>query len=135
MAKETAPTPAKPSYQALPLSALPKRVPPTRGGYDEEAARGLLAVISADFDTEKGETQPTATDATAYADQKIARAEANKAKRLVSHVLPEGKAVKTAIFGLAADGKTPVTAAESAGKYGWALWLIDAPAETPAAES
>lgn len=122
-----------PKYQSLPLASLPKRQPPAREGWDKDAAAALLAVISAD-PTGDPPSPPTATDGTAYADQKLARAEANKAKRLVGHVLPEGKAVKTAIFGLDKKGQ-PVAAAESAGTFGWALWLIDAPAETPAAET
>jgi len=124
------------TYQSLPLAALPKRLPPTRDAWDKDAADALYAVISASFDAAKGETQPTATDGVAHADQKIARAAANKAKRLVGHVLPDGKTVKTAIFGLDKKGQ-PVPANEGVGTFGFALWLIDAPApkpETPTAK-
>jgi len=125
-----------PKYQSLPLSALPKRLPPTRDAWDKEAAAALFAVINADAAGDPP-SPPTATDGVAHADQKLARAEANRAKRLVGHVLPDGKAVKTAIFGLDKKGQ-PVPAAESVGTFGWALWLIDAkpetPAETPAAK-
>lgn len=117
-------------YQSLALSALPKRLPPTRDAWDKDAAAALLAVISA---APAGDppSPPTATDGIAHADQKLARAAANKAKRLVGHVLPDGKATKTAIFGLDKKGQ-PVPANEGVGTFGFAVWLIDAPA--PAAE-
>lgn len=119
------------TYQSLPITALPKRQPPTRGAWSAEAANALYAVISAPIPD--GGSQPTATDGVAYTDLKAARAAANKAKRLVAHVLPDGYTVKTALFGLDKKGQ-PVSAHEGIGTFGFALWLIDATivSETPA---
>jgi hypothetical protein len=115
------------TYTALARSAIPKRTAPGRT-VDLEAANDLLAVLmGAPID----DAAPTATDGATYADAKLARAEANKAKRLVAHVLPDGTVAKSAIFGLDADGE-PVLAADGAGSFGWAVWLTEAPAEKPA---
>lgn len=122
-------------YQSLPLNAIPKRKAPERK-WSPEDANALLAVVSAPhIPVEGGEpTPPTATDGIAHADEKTARAEASKAKRLLAHVLPVGKIVKTVTFGLDKKGQ-PVRGSDSAGKYGWAVFLTDAPPAKAAAEA
>lgn len=113
-------------FTALPFTAIPKREAPERT-WDREAAAALLAVVTGD---QIDGNAPTATDGTAYADQKLARAAANKAKRLLGHVAPEGTTAKTAIFGLDKKG-SPVLASQSAGAFGYAVWLIPTPAPKP----
>lgn len=122
-------------FQAMPLSAIPKRKAPERT-FDQETADALLAIVSAPIP--EGGSAPTATDGTAYADTKSARAEANKAKRLLSHVAPDGQIVKTAIFGLDAEGNTVLASDKAAKGFGFAVYLAPAPAEkaaAPAAET
>lgn len=120
-------------YQTIALSALPKRVAPEKT-WDKAAAEELLAIISGEMIEGSA---PTATDGVAYADQKAARSEANKAKRLVTHVLPEGKIVTSAIFGLDPASGQPVAAnAPGVVTFGWAVVLKDAPeAEEVATEA
>lgn len=110
------------TFEALSFKAIPKRAAPARE-WDKDAAAALLAVVTGD---QIDGNAPTATDGLAYADQKIARAAANKAKRLLGHVLPEGQSAKTAIFGLDKKGQ-PVLASQSNGTFGCAVWLIPTP--------
>lgn len=111
------------TYQALALASLPKRKAPERT-FDAEAANAILALAQA------AEGQGV-TDGTAYGDVKAARAAANKAKRLLSHVAPEGQVAKTALFGIDSDGN-PVEVNAGSGSFGFAVWLIAAPEEKPA---
>lgn len=116
------------TYQTLPLNVIPKRKAPAHE-WDKEAAAALLGVVTADPIKVEGSDEtvpPTATDGTAYADPKLARAEANKAKRLLGHVMPTGKIAKTVLFGLDKKGQ-PVLVADSIGSFGWAVYLADAP--------
>jgi hypothetical protein len=98
------------------LSELPKRIKPPTREYDKEAAAAILAIVSTE-----GET---ATDGETYPDRASARKEASKAARLLAHVLPEGKAIKSRVYGINETGD------DSA----WSVWMIDAeaPAEAPA---
>lgn len=118
------------TYTSIALSSLPKRKAPEKT-WSKEDADSILAILTA---TVEGD-QPTASDGVAYADVKAARSEANKAKRLVNHVLPEGKIVASLVFGLDAKGN-PV-AANTAGikAFGWALVLKDAPVEETTAKA
>lgn len=120
-------------YQSMPLAAIPKRAAPVKK-FNQAEADELLAVVSAAVP--EGASPPTATDGTAYASEVLARAAANKAKRLLNRVKAETVIVKTAVFGLDAAG-APVLAKASAGQYGWAVWLVAAPPEasTPATEA
>lgn len=115
------------AIKPLALSALPKRKAPERT-WDREAAEAILAVVSGDMIPVDGgdPSPPTATDGESYSDEKLARAEANKAKRLLAHVLPDGKVAKTATFGIDKDGNAVLASAATNG-YGWAVWMVDAP--------
>jgi hypothetical protein len=110
------------TFEPLSFKSIPKREAPERT-WNHEAAAALLAVVTGDA---IDGAAPTATDGTAYADQKLARAAANKTKRLLGHVLPEGQSAKTAIFGLDKKGQ-PTIASASAGAFGYAVWLIATP--------
>lgn len=124
------------TYEMLPFNLLPKRQAPVRTWDHAEAAALLAIVTGPGVAGAKGEptAAPTATDGIAYTDQKLARAAANKTKRLLGRVLPDGKVAKTGIFGLDADGAA-VLASDSAGTFGYAVWLIDAKAPKVAAEA
>jgi hypothetical protein len=114
MAKET-PAAAGPkvTFVAKPVTALPKRIAPTNEP-DIESATALLALLSEPVDDGAGTmVAATATDGIVHATTPLARAEANKAKRLVAHVLPTGKVVKTRVYA-SGDG------------YEWAVWIADA---------
>lgn len=111
------------AYQTVSLASLPKRKAPERT-FDAEAAATILGLIS------EAEGQGV-TDGTAYGDVKAARAAANKTKRLLAHVAPEGKVAKTALFGIDKDGN-PVEITSDGKSFGFAVWLIDAPAEAEA---
>lgn len=127
MAK-TAEAPTASKYQTLAFASIPKRATPGRS-WDHDEANALLSVVTGD---QVDGSAPTATDGAAYADQNAASAARNRAKRLLAHVLPDGMVIKSVIFGLDANG-VPVLASDSAGTYGWAVWLAIAPAEKPAA--
>lgn len=118
------------TFTALSLAALPKRKAPERT-WDREAAASLLSIVTGDL---IDGSPPTVTDAVEYADEKLARAEANKIKRLLGHVLPDGKIAKTATFGIDVNGD-PIVASASAGKFGWAVWIIEAPDTAEAVET
>lgn len=112
-------TNSKPTFVASgPLTALPTRKPPEKE-IDLETANAILALISQNVEVNGEQVPQTASDGVSYADAKSARAEANKASRLVKHVLPDGKATKTRVY----------ETAKGSGKYAWAVWLTDAKAE------
>lgn len=122
------------TFQALPRTAIPKREAPVKTVNLEEA-NAILAILQGDA---IDGAAPTATDGESYADEKSARAAANKAKRLVGHVLPDGQIVKTQTFGLVADADgvfTPVLAKNQTAGFGFTLWLEAAPVEAPAVET
>jgi hypothetical protein len=102
---------------AKPLAELPKRsAPPTRE-YDKEAAAAALAIVSTDG--------ATATDGEVYADKVAARKEASKTARLLGHVRPDGKSIKSRVYAL-----------EDASGFAWAVWMIDTPTPpAPAAKA
>lgn len=102
-------------FQTLAMTDLPKREAPVRE-FDSETANAILAIIS--------NPGQTATDGVVYADQKKARTEANKTKRLVNKVVPDGKVVETRLFGL--DGDKPVSL-KAASTFGYCVFLTDAP--------
>ncbi len=117
------------SYAIMPLASVPRRLPPERKDtWNKEQADALLAAISGPaIEVDGKPSPPTATDGTAYADLKAARTAANRAKRLVARILPTDKIAKTAIFGLDKKGQA-VQQADSAGTYGFAIWLTAKPA-------
>lgn len=118
MAKtETAEAPAAPRFVAKPMTALPKREAP-KNEPDLALANTLLEIVAGTIDDGAGnQVAATASDGVVYGDAKLARAEANKAKRLLSHVLPDGKVIKTRVYA-SGDG------------HEWAVWMEDAkPAE------
>jgi hypothetical protein len=102
-------------YQSLPLASLPKREAPVRK-FDKAEADGLLAIVTA-------EAGATATDGTTYADQKVARLAANKAKRLLRRVVAEGQTVGTRLFGIAPDGTLVVVSSALATGFGWSVFI------------
>lgn len=127
MPKNTTPetpaeTPAKVAFTVKPVTALPKREAP-KNEPDMESARALLALLSETVDDGEGlQVTATASDGVVSTEQKDARLSANKAKRLLSHVLPDGKAIVTRVY-------------KSGDGFEWAIWITDAKAEAPAAAS
>lgn len=82
-------------FVAKPMSELPAREMPSRS-FNKEAAEALLAIVNqADTTASDGQTYKVKTDA-----QKAAAA----AKRLLVHVLPEGKRARTRVYP-SANGK------------------------------
>lgn len=101
MAKET------PAFIAKPLAELPKRETPKRE-FNKEAANALLSVVSVEGST--------ATDGQTYADRKDAAKKAASAKRLLAHVLPDGKRSRTRVYS---------TTPDEAGPFAWSVWMTD----------
>jgi len=117
------------TYATMALASIPRRVPPVRvASWDADQAAALLAAVSGDPILVDGKpSAPTATDSLAYADLKAARSAANAAKRLLGHVLPDGKVSKSAIFGLDKKGNA-VQQTDSTGSFGFVVWIANAPA-------
>jgi len=106
------------TFSTISISDLPKREAPQKT-FDLEAANAILALVSV--------PGQAASDSVAYADMKSARAAANAAKRLLSHVVTdETKKIETRIFGIA-DGKP--AAVKGATALGYCLYLTDKPVE------
>jgi crotonobetainyl-CoA:carnitine CoA-transferase CaiB-like acyl-CoA transferase len=105
-------TKAKPMFVAKPMSALPKREAP-KNEPDLESAKAVLALLSELVDDGNGNmVAATISDGAVHATVILARANANKAKRLLAHVLPDGKIVKTRVYP-SGDG------------HEWAVWIAD----------
>lgn len=102
MAKET------PAFVAGKLAELPKRETPKRS-FNKDAAEALLSVVTTDG--------ATATDGQAYDDRGDAAKKAASAKRLLAHVLPDGKRSRTRVYSTGDD--------QNAGPFAWAIWLAD----------
>lgn len=126
-AAPVAPEAAKPkiTFVAAPLTALPTRKPPVRAEVDLDTAKAIFDLISATVEINGEQVQQTASDGVLYPDTKSARAEANKAARLVAHVLPEGKITKSRVY----------ETDKGSGKFAWAIWLADAPVEEATTET
>lgn len=92
------------SFVARPMSELPKREPPKAREFDAASANALLALVSVDGQT--------ATDGATYAEIKDARSKANQARRLLEHVKPEGKDIKTRVY-----------SPEGTEGFAWAIFL------------
>lgn len=88
------------------LADLPKRETPTRT-FNKDAAEAYLNVVSVEGQT--------ATDGILHTERTDAEKKAASAKRLVGHVLPDGKRSRTRVY--SPDGETG---------FRWALWLEDA---------
>lgn len=99
---------ATPTFVAKPVSELPKRETPKRT-FNADAANALLAVVS-----QEGQT---ATDGATYPDRADASKKAASAKRLLSHVLPDGKRSRTRIYSTSGDAEK--------GPFAWAIFLAD----------
>lgn len=98
------------SFVTMPLTELPKRKAPVQE-IDLDSANALLDAISEQIEVAGKLVTATASDGEVYPDSKSARAEANKAKRLLSHVLPEGQDAKTRVYKTGEDG------------FAWAIWM------------
>lgn len=97
------------TYVSVDPASLPKRQ--RRGNakeFDQESANALLAIVG------KQDGQ-TATDNTEYAEQAKARSAASKARRLLLVVAPEGKLVRTRVYGTGEKGDQP--------PFRWVVWF------------
>ena len=112
--KTTAPT----FTAGAPLAELPKRETPKRS-FNKEAAAALLAVVSVEG--------ATATDGETHKTRAEAQKRAASAKRLLGHVLPDGKRSRTRVY---STGES-----EESGPFAWAIWLADAKASKAEAKS
>ena len=114
-------------FTAKPITALPKRIPPSAKTVDMEAAKALYDLLATsenlpatmpDPADKKATVTLTAEDGIVYPDVKSARNEANKAKRLVEHVAPDTLVVKTRVYKLDDEGTS----------WAYAVWLaVDDP--------
>lgn len=108
-------TPAAPAFVSRPMSAIPKRATPTNS-VDLDKANTLLGLVFADGAIRMdGENVLTASDGAAYTDKVKARTAANAAKRLLSHVKPDGFNTVTRVY--------QPEGTEGDGGWEWALWL------------
>lgn len=113
---------AAPSFVSRPLSVIPKREGPQKE-IDLPTANILLALVYENGAPKMdGEVQTTASDGVTYDDKNAARAAANKAKRLLGHVRPDGFDITTRVY-----------QPENSDKWEWAVWMTPTPAETVAA--
>lgn len=119
------PAATKPAFVGLPLTAIPKRKAP-EPEVDLVTANAILAIVSETVEVNGEQVAQTASDGTTYPDNKSARAEANKAARLLRHVLPDGKGVKTRVY------ETPE---KGSGAFAWAVWMVDGEASSPDTEN
>lgn len=119
-AKPAAETPAAaaPSFVARPMTALPKRETP-KTEPDLATANALLAIVSGTSEIDGQQVANTATDGKTFASAEAARKVANSAKRKLEYVVPDGKRVKSRVYG-------------SGTAWEWAVMLADAKPEKPA---
>lgn len=109
------------TFVSRPLSAIPKREGP-KNEIDLVAANAALGIIFADGKPAMdGDVQTTLTDGVTYDDKNAARASANKAKRLLGHVKPDGFDITTRVY-----------QPENSDKWEWAAWLTVTPEPKPA---
>ena len=106
----------KVTFVARPVTALPKREAP-KNEPDLASANALLVLLSATVDDGTGtQVASTASNGTVHGTAQAARGAANKAKRLLAHVLPDGQVIKTRVYA-SGDG------------HEWAVWIEAAKAE------
>jgi hypothetical protein len=113
------------TFVSRPMSAIPKRATAGASGPDLEAAKTLLGLVFENGAPKTdGENVLTASDGVTYEDQSKGRVAANRAKRLLSHVKPDGFHTVTRVY-----------QPEGSEKWEWALWLEPEPAKTEKAAS
>lgn len=114
-----------PVFVAVPLSTLPKRSAPVGGRpVDMETAKALYALVSVEGQT--------ASDGQGYAEEKLARAKANAARRLLTHALPEvteADGSKHPAHNITSQVYKP----EGSDSFYWAIWLTAYKARKPKA--
>jgi hypothetical protein len=118
---ETADAPT-PAYVSRPITAIPKKASSVE--FDPAAANALLALVFADGAPKADEAGNilTASDGVAYPDKVKARTAANKAKRLIARVRPEGFNTETRVY-----------QPEGQETWEWALWMAPAKVKAEAA--
>lgn len=114
MAKSETPAAAnaEPQFVARPMTVLPKRETP-KSEPDLKTANALLAIVTGTTTVDGQEVANTASDGKTYATQEAARKVANSAKRKLEHVAPDGKSVKSRVYG---EGQS----------WEWAVYLANA---------
>lgn len=117
-ANETPAADAAPQFIARPMTVLPKRETP-RSEPDLATANALLAIVSGTTDVDGTAVANTASDGKTFATAEAARKVANSAKRKLEHVVPDGKRVKSRVYG-------------SGQSWEWAVYLADAKPAKPA---
>lgn len=96
-------------FVTIPVAELPKREPKT---FDRATADALLAAV------QNAPVESGASDGTSYKTEGEARKVAQKHKRLLSRVTPDGKVARSRVF------------EHPSGKgFAWAVLIADKPAE------
>lgn len=112
---------AAPAFVARPMTALPKRETP-KTEPDLATANALLAIVQGTSEIDGQQVANTATDGKTYASAEAARKVANSAKRKLEYVVPDGKRVKSRVYGTGTS-------------WEWAVMLADAKPAKPAANA